>query len=203
MKILKQLCFINYNAYSYAGNVHFSPCNDDEYQEKYIQTLEKHLQEGGNIDKIITSQDVVDGVYYGLQLFAAFCLLPLHVKSGASCDWSDVQKHVNADIFDKTVDFECYIWGGIAPLMIATKFNRIYVIYEFLKLGASINQHDSKGNTPLHYSSVYRYLDDGWFRNDNENSFSKLDGLSHCHIACKNANDNWNVCGDTIDMVKK
>ena len=90
--------------YSYSANFHFSPGNDDEYQEKYILTLEKHLQEGGNIDKIITPRDVFNGDNRGLHepatiLFHAINAGDEKIVKYALDKGADITKEVKTGFF--------------------------------------------------------------------------------------------------------
>ena len=89
----------------------------------------------------------------------------------------------------------------MTPLMIASKFHRVDVMNGLLELGASITAQDVEGNTPLHFSTAYRYFDKRLFSDDNESTYSKQDGMSHFHIACRYCNDDWSNI-HTIDIAK-
>ena len=60
-----------------------------------------------------------------------FCRAPLLDIKCAKGDWPEIQEHIEDESYNqinlvnKEIDVECPIWGGMTPLMISAKFERL------------------------------------------------------------------------------
>ena len=123
-----------------------------------------------------------------LENFSVYGLNPLYLECALG-RWYEVEKLLNSTAIEmyvnSSINANSPIWPGHTPLLLAAKFNRTDVVARLLDLGASPKVRDSMGNTPLHYLARYNHCDERLFIYDEEDTFSKVTGMSHFHIACQ------------------
>ena len=159
------------------------------------------IYQGMNLDSfetaiLIESRDNVCQIVIekGLEMCSPFGLTQLHVEC-AKGNWVEVEKLLEPDVINKSIDIESPLWKGMTPLLIAAKFCRTDVADRLVELGANPFVQEPEGHTPLHFLYRYKITRKEWFAFDYEHAFGSFPE-SYFHIACS-------FCPDTLDIVKK
>ena len=129
-----------------------------------------------------------------LEMYQIFGLTQLHIEC-AKGNLLEVEKYLEFDLLNKVIDVECPIWGGMSPILIAAKMNRQDVVNRLVDLGVSTLDRDAEGNTLLHFLVFHGIYDDRFINYSQDDTYSRVNGMSHFHIACM-------FCADNIETVK-
>ena len=133
-----------------------------------------------------------------LELYTPYGLTSIHFNYAFNMkklDSQQLQTCLDPRNVNKTIDLESAFWGGMSPLLIAAKFFDVELATILINLGASSKARDSRGNTPLHYLSVFNFCHRRLFLYNELDTFGSFNGRSHFHIACL-------FCPETLDIVK-